>query len=302
MRMTDAVVGPPQPGLEVSEHPVDSREDSARHSGIGALDACSVAIAHRPKGVVASEAIGEHDRAGRDVRRDKSDQGPRRDVSDHLQANASRGSASDFHRAHNDSLVNDLPSATQASFRPSDIGLIDLDPVLEELPVGVHHRAAELVQHRPCCLVAAQPQLPLELQGREAGRLCRDQVGGPEPLRKRLPGSVQDGARGNRGFVPASLASPKQPRRQLEGFDVSAARTAEPLRPTAPRQVLATRLFVAEELPKLVQRPRILPGARPTLSLGVGGVNRISRSQLNSVLCGPCWGDRRRGRSDSIAA
>jgi hypothetical protein len=138
------------------------------------------------------------------------------------------------------------------------------------------------VQHRPCCLVAAQPQLPLELQGREAGRLCRDQVGGPEPLRKRLPGSVQDGARGNRGLVPASLASPKQPRRQLEGFAVLAARTAEPLRPTASRQVVATRLFFAEELPKLVQRPRILPGARPTLSLGVGGVNRISRNGVTA--------------------
>jgi hypothetical protein len=173
-----------------------------------------------------------------------------------------RGPASDLHRTHNDRLVNDLPPAAQAGFRATDVGLVDLHPVPEQLSIGSDHRAPQLVQHGPSRLVPAQSQLPLQLQSGEARRLSRDQVGGPEPLRQWQPGSMEDRPRSHGGVVPAPSAPPQQPRRQLERIVMLASGTAETLRPAAAREVLAAGALVSKELPKLVQRPRILRAHR----------------------------------------
>ena len=47
--------------------------------------------------------------------------------------------------------------------------------------VGSHHADAKLVKDLESSLVARQSELPLELDGRHAGRLTGDQVSCPEP-------------------------------------------------------------------------------------------------------------------------
>jgi len=55
------------------------------------------------------------------------------------------------------------------------------DPIL----IRSHHADAQLVKNLKGCLVARQPELPLKLNSRYAGRLTGEQVRRPEPNRKR---------------------------------------------------------------------------------------------------------------------
>ena len=140
------MMGPAKPSLQVPEDAVDSG-DPGRRSGVGALRPCPVAVAHLWQRVVGSEPVGEHHRTRCNVRRHESDQRPRRDVRHYLQAHPLRRSTPNFNGTHNDRLINDLPTATQTGFGTSNVGFVDLNPVLEWLPVGRHHRTPQLVQH-----------------------------------------------------------------------------------------------------------------------------------------------------------
>jgi hypothetical protein len=191
------------------------------------------------------------------VRSHEAGQGACRDIGHDVQTDSAGRFASNLHGADNDRFVTDFAPTPQAGFRTADVGLIDLDLLLQRLAIGPYHGAAKLLQHHPGRLVPPDPQLPLELEGREAWRLGRYQIGRPEPLRQRDPGSVQDGPSRDRRVVPAGPAPPQEARRQLERFWVLAPRTSDPLGPSAPRQVPATRRLIGKELPKLVQRPRI---------------------------------------------
>lgn len=76
-----------------------------------------------------------------------------------------------------------------AARSPADPGLIDLD-MLTALPadpilIGAHHRGAQFMEQAKGRLVPGQAKLALQLDGRYAGRLTRNQASGPEPHAER---------------------------------------------------------------------------------------------------------------------
>ena len=87
---------------------------------------------------------------------------------------------------------------TLAASTAADVGFIGFDmfsgvaanPIL----VGPHHTGSQFVKYLESRLITRQSELPLELDGRHAGRLAGDQVGCPKPHRERSVRTFHDGA------------------------------------------------------------------------------------------------------------
>ena len=60
----------------------------------------------------------------------------------------------------------------------------------DAVATGSDHAGAEFVEDLERGLVAVQAKLALELDGRDAWRMARNEVGGPEPDRQRRAGPL----------------------------------------------------------------------------------------------------------------
>src|SRR4029077_20242117 len=90
------------------------------------------------------------------------------------------------------------PPAPRAARPPADPCLVDLDMIprlaTDAVAIGSDHAGAEFVEDLERRLVAAQAELTLELDDRDAWRMARNEVGGPEPDRQRRAGPLHDSA------------------------------------------------------------------------------------------------------------
>ncbi len=175
-------------------------------------------------------------------RRSRGDVSPREghhgwaaEVGDHFHPDASRRLAAPLDRDHRERrpAAFQLAASAEPGLRPADPRLVDLDLAMEQLTNRVHHRSAQLVEHHPGCLIAPQPELALQEQGREAALVRGDQVCRPEPRRQRLLGVVQDRARSHRDLVAAGHALPPPTRHQGERPTIAAAGAVKAVRPSA---------------------------------------------------------------------
>ena len=88
----------------------------------------------------------------------------------------------------------------------TDRALVDLDQARQGVALGRHHGPAQLGAEQPGRLIRAEPELLLQLQGRDAVGMGGHQIGRPEPGGERQLGAVQDGAGLDRGLAPATPA------------------------------------------------------------------------------------------------
>src|ERR1700719_4523889 len=80
----------------------------------------------------------------------------------------------------------------------------------DAVATGSDHAGAEVVEDLERRLVAVQAKLALELDGRDAWRMARNQVGGPEPDRQRRAGPLHDSARPSAHY-PADICGTAEP-------------------------------------------------------------------------------------------
>src|SRR5258708_5331175 len=95
------------------------------------------------------------------------------------------------------------------------------------------HAGAGVLEELGRRLVAVQAALAVELDGRDAWRMARTQVGGPEPDRQRRAGPLHDRA-GRQRIIPLTFAAPQnlRPVGEAVGFAGCAAPSAD--EPVAP--------------------------------------------------------------------
>src|ERR1700682_744797 len=126
----------------------------------------------------------------------------------------------------------------------------------DAVAIGSDHGGAEFVEDLERRLVAVQAKLTLELDGRDAWRMARNEVGGPEPDRQRPAGPLHDRA-GRPRIIPLTLAAP-QNRRAVEegvGFAGSAPPSADdPVAPADGFKVSSASRIVRKEALGLGQR------------------------------------------------
>src|SRR5216683_3808495 len=78
----------------------------------------------------------------------------------------------------------------------------------DAVAIGADHAGAELVEDLERRLVAVQAKLALELDGRHAWRMARNEVCRPEPDRQRRAGPLHDRASRQR-VIPLTVTAPR---------------------------------------------------------------------------------------------
>src|ERR1700738_2023574 len=119
----------------------------------------------------------------------------------------------------------------------------------EAVARGADHPGAEFLEDLERLLVAVQAKLALELDGRDAWRMARNEVGGPEPGRQRGAGPLHDRA-GRQSIIPLTLAAPQnlRPVGEAVGLAGFAAPSAdEPVAPADGFQVSSASRIVRKE-------------------------------------------------------
>src|SRR6202035_3518604 len=103
----------------------------------------------------------------------------------------------------------------------------------DAVATGSDHAGPEFVQDLERRLVAVQAKLALELDGRDAWRMARNQVGGPEPDRQRRAGPLHDRA-GRQRIIPLTLAAPQNLRPVGEAVGLAGVAAPSADAPVAP--------------------------------------------------------------------
>jgi hypothetical protein len=230
------------------------------------LLARAVLVAELSQPPVAAPAVGVDDRPGRGCRLDQVIERLHRGVLEHPQAHAPRpGSADLDHDAHQGFLAP-LTAAFEAHLLTAEIELVDLHLILERLTLGRHHRPSELLQDQPRRLIAREPELALQLSGRDPRMMGRDQIRRPEPQPQRRASPVHDRARRHRRLGMTDDALPQMTPLQHPRSPALAHRTNKAIRPPARRQILHTRRLRREPPPEIHDRTReVWPRHRRTV-------------------------------------
>lgn len=160
-----------------------------------------------------------------------------------------------FHRRDERHLV--LRSTSRlAGTGTAQVGIIDFD-AHSQFPVGLRfaHDGHEFVLEQPGRVVA-DPEVPLQTQGRDVVLGLRHEEHGQEPLDQRQLGVLENRAGGDADLMAAAMALPEPLMASLEtGMPVVlASRADEPRRPTLLCQCRFALRFGSVSIHKLGQR------------------------------------------------
>ena len=139
---------------------------------------------------------------------------------------------------------------------PAEPEVVDLHLALQGLALGGHHRPAQLLQDQPCRLVAREPELSLQLLGRDPGVMGGDQMGGPEQGAQRGAGSVHHRPGRDRGLKSAGRALPEVSAFEHPGATPSATGADKTLWPARRREVVEAGGVSREAVLELHDRAR----------------------------------------------
>ncbi len=192
MLVGDAAVGAVHPGLQVGDRAVRARQQLLAGRGRG-LRPPTVLVAVLGEHAIGLQPVGVHDRAGRCGRLREVQQRGSRGIGQDGQPQPSGALAANFDRDAPERLLAALAPALEACFVTTEEELVDLDLVRERRALGRDHRAAQLLQDQPRRLIAREPELALQLLGRDPGVVGGDQVRGPEPRSQRRARAVHHG-------------------------------------------------------------------------------------------------------------
>lgn len=284
-----------KPGLQVAEDEVDHGQVRFALVGIAVDDQRFMGVAEIGQPLVRDPSISAHGRAWRDVGLNEATKllgaAPGGQwVSEHLQLGwnsrddlQAKPTRIDELLGGNAALVRFFPLRrtvfgvfTGTNFDSTDDGclmvhavplaarlaayvtLVNLNWVFpsNRVTTGADHASAELVEDLEGCLVAAQAELPLELEGRHARRLSGHEVGTPKPCRERCVSLLHDrpSRKGHVAFVLAGTAAKHHRTTCCEavgfGFQVAFG-TREAVWPAQGFEVLSTRVIIWKDALKL---------------------------------------------------
>ena len=178
-------VGTQQPPLGQRGDPVNRGQ---QHAGVlpavlgGALAAPVVDVAEPLQPAVALPAVGDDSRARFDVIGDEQVQRGSRCVGERCHSTpAEPCRLPDLHRDAGQDLLAPGPAAAQPRLLTADVGLIHLHHPRQPVPPRAHQHRPQSMQDRPCGLVGAHLQRPLQAQRRDPVLAGGKQPAGAEP-------------------------------------------------------------------------------------------------------------------------
>ena len=251
-----ALVGAEKPSLEQRGHPVDARQQRVRVLAAAPDDQPAMAVARLWQDEVGRQAVGNDEGAGSDRPTDERQDARGGRVQNAPEANPTCPSATHLCRDHDQGFLADVPTAAAFLDAP-DEGFIHLHLAGQQVPARPNHRSTELVEPRPCRLVAAESEDALKAEGAGAVRLGRHPPHGLEPEAQGAASAVEHGPRGHRDLTAAALAVHERPLGQ-PCLGRLAARAVESTRPPQLREVLPTGILRREPAVEFCQGARVL--------------------------------------------
>ena len=262
-----------QPGFEIGEHEVDDGQEGFGDLHIAAFWDGGMEIVAFGKAGVAAPVVGDKGGAWRHGAFDEAAQRFGTSIRHQGEPNtagvppglplveaASALALMDFDgTCHEDHVVNATPLAARTAAHVGFIGLDDFFGLTaNSVLIWSHHADAQLVKNLEGSLVARQPELPLELNSRYAGRLTGDQVRCPEPNRERRVCARHDRT-GRKARIAAAL--PATENAWARGDTVRLAecattRTDKSVAPAGAFKIGCTRHLIRKQTLKLRQRAR----------------------------------------------
>lgn len=210
--VADAMIGPIAPSLEVGEEATHPWQHfMGRRCILGTqVDGLMASVFQAPVGRVA---VGDEQAAYGGVVPDEGVQAFAIDVDDALQAPSRRVlSVLHLYGTDHENLADWTAALTTAFWlvlaAERYVGLVDLDHAAKRTPVGIDHCPTELVKQEPGGLVAAEPQLWLELQGGHPVGVGGEKVSGQEPDAEREMRTMHHRSGDERGLVAATRGGP----------------------------------------------------------------------------------------------
>jgi len=260
LRAADAVMRGNEPILKIANDAIGERDDRAgtlaERRGRRLLQR-DVTIARCLQANERRQPIGVNRRPSRDGFLHDPRHRRSREVRQHRKTDPARPVFATFDRDkyRNRPAAFQLPAPRDASLRPANPGVIDLDIAMQRLSRGIDHRAPQLMEHHPRRFVTPQTELPLDPQRRGAALIGRHQVRGPEPLDEWRLRVVKNCPGGQRNLVSALGTLPTSIGDRIRP-PMTTPRTDETVRPATRRQILLTGLLGSELTAELVQRFR----------------------------------------------
>jgi hypothetical protein len=212
MCFADAMEGAHGPALEVREYPVDPGQQDV--GGHGADDLGLMPVI--PEASVGCQAIADHRRATVDRPLDEASDASGGKVPERLQANSS-GLAflGQLDRANDQQFTHVAPALTPSHRivlgSEREFAFVDFDEICKQRTFGINHSSAQLLEHQPSRLVAAQPELALELECRNAIRVAGDEMDRHEPSRQRQLRPMHHRSGRHRRLPTADCTFPGEP-------------------------------------------------------------------------------------------
>src|SRR5271168_5210321 len=134
-----------------------------------------------------------------------------------------------------------------AFFRCSPIGLINFDGTPQTLTTGTNHGSTQLVQQRPCRLIASDSKFPLQPQSTDPILLACEMPHCSEPECQREVAVLKNSARKDIN-LPPTRRTQQAVTASFPNAPASAGRTLDSLRPPKPEQILPARFVIGETL------------------------------------------------------
>src|SRR5271169_4005054 len=260
-----------QPRLEISEDEMDDGQELLGYFGIATFGNGVVIVAAFPQAGITAPIVRDDQRPRSDGAIDEPTKRFGATVSGNCQPNAPRiapilslvlrGSMlpmAHLNGAGDQNLV--VNASAFAACPAADPGFVHLDMLVraaaDAILVRADHSGSQFVEDLKGCLVTREPELPLELDGRHAGGLAGDQVGGPEPDGQRR--ALHDRA-DSQSCLTSAFAACQHARSggNAERFAChTTVRTDEAVSPARLFEVFSAGSIVREEPLKLRQRLR----------------------------------------------
>src|SRR5271170_3942823 len=197
----------------------------------------------------------------------------RLEVGNHRHPDSAGGFSAFFH-SHQDKRrlpVFELATSSESSLLAANPRIINLYLATKGFAGRIHHRPTKFVKHHPHRLVAGEAEMPLQKQGRYSTFVSGHQICRPEPRGEGNLCPMKDGPGCQRNLVPALGALTAPLLHQFIGSLMTAARTDEPIWPSASSQILLAGILGTEVGLKLAKRPGKRRSWHPsTLPIAVG--------------------------------
>ena len=166
-------------------------------------------------------------------------------------------------------LAVDQAAGCSPRFGCPPVGFIYLHHASQTLPAGAHHRLAQLVEHQPRRLVAAQSKNPLEAKRAHSILLAGHVPHRSKPYRQGKMSVLKHGSREHRHLRPTACAKPKSARNRPSILAL-ASRATKACRPAQREKILPTRGIIAKAPLQFHQCARVILGHSRPLYLGGG--------------------------------